>query len=63
MSDALTFRYQHPDTTQVLNPDIPKTILSNFDYRAACCMLQLSELRFPRIGSLAEDNGVFDVAA
>ncbi len=63
LSDALTIPNQHPDTTPVLNHNISETILKNLYNKVACCLLQLSQPSFPRIGSLVEsDRGTYSVA-
>lgn len=43
-----------PDATYFLNPDISEAKLEGLYGKIADCMLQLSELTFPRIGSLVE---------
>ncbi|KAM0429770.1 hypothetical protein ACHAPT_006376 [Fusarium lateritium] len=50
-------------TPHVLDPDIPETTLEVIWGRVASCLLRLSRISFPRIGSLLETNdGTFEVA-
>lgn len=67
LSDLLTIPDQSPDVTQVLNPDIPDSTLEIVYNKVAAYLLQLSQLKFPRIGSLVQkakgNNSVYSVAA
>ncbi len=45
-----------PNLTSVLDPNISKTVLSNFYRKAARCLLQISRLSFDRIGSLSKNK-------
>lgn len=63
MVDALAVPGLDPSTPPVLYEDISETQLSCLYYRLACCLLQLSQHGFPRIGSLVEaDGGLFVVS-
>ncbi|CAM1503233.1 Fc.00g080090.m01.CDS01 [Cosmosporella sp. VM-42] len=49
--------------THVLNPNISETTLHHLWTKVATCLLQLSELSFPRIGSLVETvEGSYEIA-
>ncbi|KAM5350184.1 hypothetical protein ACJ41O_006689 [Fusarium nematophilum] len=63
MSARLTRPNDDPGETHVLNPGIPEPTLADLWTKAARCLLQLSQLTFPRIGSLVEaSEGSFDIA-
>lgn len=63
MSARLTRPNDDPDMTHVLNPDISEATLEDLWGKAARCLLQLSRLSFPRIGTLVEvRTGSYDIA-
>ncbi|KAF5027364.1 hypothetical protein F66182_524 [Fusarium sp. NRRL 66182] len=63
ISARLTRRSQDPSEPHVLDPDVPESTLQGIWGRVAACLLQLSQLTFPRIGSLLETSpGTFEVA-
>ncbi|KAG7285886.1 hypothetical protein NEMBOFW57_008180 [Staphylotrichum longicolle] len=63
MSDVLETPREDPNDVPVLNPDIPETKLRSVYLAVARLVLQLAQPSFPRIGSLLESAGTFDVAA
>ncbi|KAK1766503.1 hypothetical protein QBC33DRAFT_578854 [Phialemonium atrogriseum] len=63
MSARLTTPNDDPSVTHVLNPDVAETTLQNLWTKAARCLLQLSQLSYPRIGALVEvDSGSYEIA-
>ncbi|KAH8595133.1 phosphotransferase [Bisporella sp. PMI_857] len=63
MSARLTTPNDDPSVIHVLNPSIAEDTLENLWSQAARCFLQLSQLSFPRIGSLVKtDRGSYKVA-
>ena len=57
MSARLTTPNDDPSVVHHLNPDVDEAALQNLWGKAASCLLQLSHLTFPRIGSLVEVEG------
>lgn len=63
MSEVLEPPREDPNDVPVLNPDIPETKLKSVYLAVARLVLELAQPAFPRIGSLVESAGTFDVAA
>ena len=57
MSARLTTPNDDRSVVHRLNPDVDEAALQNLWGKAASCILQLSHLTFPRIGSLVEVEG------
>ncbi|KAG5805407.1 hypothetical protein H9Q74_010684 [Fusarium xylarioides] len=54
ISGRLTMSNKDPSVPYVLNPDTPEPILEGIWTKVAHCLLELSQLTFPRIGSLLQ---------
>ncbi|KAF9876705.1 phosphotransferase [Colletotrichum karsti] len=63
VSARLTRRNKDPSEPHALDPNIPEATLELIWGKIAHCLLQLSRVTFPRIGSLVEaDDGSYEVA-
>ncbi|KAF5670912.1 kinase-like domain-containing protein [Fusarium heterosporum] len=64
ISARLTRPAENPSDPHVLDPNVSETLLDEIWGRVASCLLQLSQLTFPRIGSLVQiDQGTYEVAS
>ncbi|KAK2018413.1 phosphotransferase [Colletotrichum eremochloae] len=62
-SSRLTIPSDDPSTQHVLDPNVSETTLEDIWGKVARCLLRLSQITFPRIGSLVETkNGIYEVA-
>lgn len=62
MTDPLAVQGQDPDLTPALNLDLSESTLKNLWGKLARILLELAKPSFPRIGSLLEVDGSFQVA-
>ncbi|KID82299.1 phosphotransferase [Metarhizium guizhouense ARSEF 977] len=63
MSARLTRPSEDPSAPHVLDPNVAQSTLQAIWCQVAHCLLQLSRLTFPRIGSVIEvDKGIYEVA-
>ncbi|TDZ35892.1 hypothetical protein C8035_v008347 [Colletotrichum spinosum] len=62
VSARLTRPSEDPSTPHVLDADVSEITLTTIWGKIACCLLQLSRITFPRIGSLVQaDDGSYEV--
>lgn len=62
MTDPLAVQGRDPDLTPALNPDLSEGKLKSLWAKLARVLLELATPNFPRIGSLLEVDGLFQVA-
>ncbi|KAK1973252.1 phosphotransferase [Colletotrichum cereale] len=63
VSARLTKPSEDSSTPHVLDPDVSESTLDVIWGKVAACLLQLSRINFPRIGSLVEIDGTYEVAS
>ncbi|KAK2021946.1 hypothetical protein LX32DRAFT_574415 [Colletotrichum zoysiae] len=62
ISARLTRPSDDSSAPHVLDPNVSETTLGAIWGKVARCLLQLSQMTFPRIGSLVEADGLYEVA-
>ncbi|KAL2752450.1 hypothetical protein ACRALDRAFT_2061008 [Sodiomyces alcalophilus JCM 7366] len=63
VSARLTRPSEDPSAPHVLDPSVSESTLEAIWGRIARCLLQLYRMTFPKIGSLVEANGTYEVAS